>query len=138
MVTAHETWYLVKENCSLKGLDLDRFKDKFEFPDTLRLSKKNFECGAPRREIEGVILGSALHNPELERSEVTTHLDNFRDFCKSRSLKSRCRRDIRNCIGFAIKSKVTQTGLPQSLQHYVIMKDLIPEKYFNLVLNDCD
>ncbi|XP_055954648.1 serine/threonine-protein phosphatase 6 regulatory ankyrin repeat subunit A-like [Patella vulgata] len=139
-------WYLITENCSLKGLDLSKVKDKFQFPDMLMLSKILFESGAPKSEVETMILLSVLntdlsrstHNPMLGESEDKQQLDDFRDSCKSRSLKSRCRREIRNCIGPGISSKITQVGLPKRLQDYVVMKDLIPEKYYTLVLNDED
>ncbi|XP_055954321.1 serine/threonine-protein phosphatase 6 regulatory ankyrin repeat subunit C-like [Patella vulgata] len=137
-------WYLFTENCSLRGLDLLQVKDKFQFPDMLMLSKILFESGAPKSEVETMILLSVLntdlsrstHNPMLGESEDKQQLDDFRDSCKSRSLKSRCRREIRNCIGPGISSKITQVGLPKRLQDYVVMKDLIPEKYYTLVLND--
>ncbi|XP_050391360.2 putative ankyrin repeat protein RF_0381 [Patella vulgata] len=130
-------WYLVTENCSLKGLGLHRFKDKFKFPDTLMLSKILFESGAPLREIWAIIKTSFLNNRHsLGLFKKQTHA--IRDFWKSRSLQSRCRRTIRNCIGSGISSKITQLGLPQLLQDYVIMKDMIPEKYFTLEINDED
>ncbi|XP_055954650.1 serine/threonine-protein phosphatase 6 regulatory ankyrin repeat subunit B-like [Patella vulgata] len=139
-------WYLVTENCSLKGLDLSKVKDIVQFPDMLMLSKILFESGALKSEVETMILLSVLnsglslstHNPALGESEHKQQLDDFRDSCKSRSLKSRCRREIRNCIGPGISSKITQVGLPKLLQDYIVMKDLIPEKYFTLVLNDED
>ncbi|KAK6169528.1 hypothetical protein SNE40_020567 [Patella caerulea] len=138
-------WYLVTENCSLKGLDLPKVKE-FQFPDILMLSKILFESGAPKSEIEVIILLSDLHtgfslstsDSLLEESDDKQQLDDFRGFCKSRSLKSRCRREIRNCIGPGISSKITQVGLPKYLQDYVVMKDLIPEKYFTLVIDDQD
>ncbi|XP_055954651.1 putative ankyrin repeat protein RF_0381 [Patella vulgata] len=139
-------WYLVTENCSLKGLDLSKAKDKFQFPDVSMLSKILFESGAPKSGIENIIVLLVLntdswlstHNPMLGESEDKQQLDEFRDFCKSRSLMSRCRREIGNCIGSGISSKITQVGLPQPLQDYVLMKDFIPKKYFTLVLNDQD
>ncbi|KAK6169525.1 hypothetical protein SNE40_020565 [Patella caerulea] len=138
-------WYLVTENCSLKGLDLPKVKE-FQFPDILMLSKILFESGAPKCEIEVIILSSVLNTGLslstsvhlLEESDDKQQLEDFRDFYKSRSLKSRCRREIRNCIGPGISSKITQVGLPKYLQDYVVMKDLIPEKYFHLVIDDKD
>ncbi|XP_055954510.1 putative ankyrin repeat protein RF_0381 [Patella vulgata] len=136
-------WYLVTENCSLEGLDLSKVKDKFQFPDVLMLSKILFESGAPKSEIETIILLSVL-NTGFSRSTYNLgeskdkQLDEFRGFCKSRSLKSRCRREIRNCIGSGISSKISQVGLPKYLQDYVVLKDLIPEKYFTLAINDKD
>ncbi|KAK6169876.1 hypothetical protein SNE40_020850 [Patella caerulea] len=124
-------WYLVTENCSLEGLDLDRVKDKLRFPDTLMLSKILFESGASNRQIEALIRRSYLDNKQSQ-------MQAFHDFWKSRNLQSRCRREIRKCIGSGIRSKITQLGLPPLLQDYVIMKDLIPEKYFTLVMEDTD
>ncbi|KAK6169536.1 hypothetical protein SNE40_020574 [Patella caerulea] len=124
-------WYLVTENCSLKGLDHPKVKCTYQFTDTLMQFRILFESGAPKCEIESIMLrGSNITHKKL--------LDEFRDFCISRSLKSRCRREIRNCIGPGISSKITQVGLPQSLQDYVVMKDLIPEKYFTLVIKERD
>ncbi|XP_055954322.1 serine/threonine-protein phosphatase 6 regulatory ankyrin repeat subunit A-like [Patella vulgata] len=129
-------WYLVTENCSLRSLDLRMVKDKLRFPDTLMLFKILFESGAPKN----VILSRSTYDVVLSGSKGTRKKQRveFRAFCKSRSLKSRCRRKIRNCIGPGISSKITQVGLPQPLQDYVVMKDMIPEKYFTLVLNDKD
>ncbi|XP_050391361.2 putative ankyrin repeat protein RF_0381 [Patella vulgata] len=144
-------WYLVTENCSLKGLDLSKVKDKFQFSDMLMHSEILFESGAPKSELETIILLSikndillSVFNDGLSLSAYKSmleeskdkQLDEFRCFCKSRSLKSRCRREIRNCIGSGISSKISQVGLPKCLQDYVVMKDLIPEKYFTLVIND--
>ncbi|XP_050391163.2 serine/threonine-protein phosphatase 6 regulatory ankyrin repeat subunit B [Patella vulgata] len=133
-------WYLVTENCSLQSLDLRRVKDKFQFPDTLMLSKILFESGAEKNDIISSLDTGVSSSRCVSFREVFEgkHLDKFRDFCKSRSLKSRCRRVIRECIGPGISSKITQVGLPKYLQDYVVMKDLIPEKYFTLVLNDKD
>ncbi|XP_055954649.1 serine/threonine-protein phosphatase 6 regulatory ankyrin repeat subunit C-like [Patella vulgata] len=152
-------WYLVTENCSLRDLDLSKVKDKFQFPDMLILSKILFESGAPKSEIEKMISMSVLntrlslstYNPVLpvinsglslftygpmhSETENKHPLDEFREFCKSRSLMSRCRREIRKCIGPGISSKI---DLPQCIEDYVVMKDLIPKKYFTLVINDKD
>ncbi|KAK6169874.1 hypothetical protein SNE40_020848 [Patella caerulea] len=130
-------WYLVTENCSLGGFDLGGFRDKFKFPDTLMLSKILFESGAPKREIRALIRTSSLNNRQ-PLAIYKNQMHDFHDFCESRSLKSRCRREIRKCIGSGIRSKITQLGLPPLLQDYIIMKDLIPEKYFTLVMNDKD
>ncbi|XP_055954332.1 ankyrin homolog [Patella vulgata] len=124
-------WYLVTENCSLKSLNLRLVKYKFRFPDTLMLFKILFESGAPKN----VIFSRSTYDVVLSGSKSTRNkeLVDFRDFCKSRSLKSRCRREIRNSIGPGISNKISQVGLPKFLQDYVVMKDLIPEKYFTLV-----
>ncbi|XP_050391355.2 uncharacterized protein LOC126810372 [Patella vulgata] len=127
-------WHLVTENCSITGMNLPRVINKLQFTDTLKLSKILFESGAPKREIETVLMRSFSNS----QSPYNPVLDDFRNFWKSRSLQSRCRREIRNYIGSGIRSKITQIGLPQCLQDYVIMKDLIPEKYFTLVINDDD
>ncbi|KAK6169526.1 hypothetical protein SNE40_020566 [Patella caerulea] len=126
-------WYLVTENCSLKDLNLPKVKYKFQFPDMLMLSKILFGSGAPKREINVIILIHFFSTglSEDERYELL-------NFFKSRTLQSRCRREIRNCIGPGISSKITQVGLPQCLQDYVVMKDLIPEEYFTLLINDED
>ncbi|KAK6169519.1 hypothetical protein SNE40_020559 [Patella caerulea] len=137
-------WYLVTENCSLEGLDLPYVKNKFQFSNMLLLSKILFESGAPKSEIKNINLSSVLntglsfttYNLMLEESDDKQQLDEFYNFCNSRSLKSRCRREIRNGIGPGISSKITQVGLPKYLQDYVVMKDLIPEKYFTLVINN--
>ncbi|KAK6169517.1 hypothetical protein SNE40_020557 [Patella caerulea] len=133
-------WYLVTENCSLKSLDLRKVKEKINFHNTSMLSNILFESGAQNDDIissfdTGVSFARCVSFQAIFEAK---YLDEFRNFCKSRSLKSRCRREIRNCIGPGISSKITQVGLPQCLQDYVVMKDLIPEKYFTLVLNDRD
>ncbi|XP_055954367.1 serine/threonine-protein phosphatase 6 regulatory ankyrin repeat subunit A [Patella vulgata] len=132
-------WYLVTENCSLTDPAVFVFQMKCQFSDTLMLSKILFESGASKPLLEYLFRGSSSDDLVPGRSDVIKQqLNDFRDFCKSRSLESRCRREIRKCIGSSIRRKITQVGLLKHLEDYVIMKDLIPEEYFTLVINDED
>ncbi|XP_050390986.1 putative ankyrin repeat protein RF_0381 [Patella vulgata] len=56
--------------------------------------------------------------------------DDFPSFRLKMTLQSECRRIIRQALGLGIKKTVTTLGLPTTLQSFILMKDVLPTKYF--------
>ncbi|KAK6183480.1 hypothetical protein SNE40_010956 [Patella caerulea] len=135
-------WYLVTENCSLRGLDLKVDKHKFNFVDLLKLGQILFESGTPQCHVE-MIFSETFENLTPDEREIIEKQwkwksEEFQTFCRTRTLKTRCRREIRKSIGPGIRSKIGHIGLPKPLEDFILMKDIIPEAYFKLTLKDED
>ncbi|KAK6187123.1 hypothetical protein SNE40_005216 [Patella caerulea] len=126
--------FLISENCSLynrfsfdsRGFVQNRTADFFN-------SRGALLCTMYQSGIALQIIKSASDDM-IEQVHPLPHTaqveDDFHSFRLKMSLKSHCRRTIRQALGLGIKKAVTTLGLPTTLQSFVLMKDVLPTKYF--------
>ncbi|XP_050409060.1 putative ankyrin repeat protein RF_0381 [Patella vulgata] len=75
---------------------------------------------------------------DKQTSESLSKESEFHSFCNNLSLKSMCRRVIRQHLGSNIQEKVKQLKLPIIIQNFILLKSNLADKYFSLETGDCD
>ncbi|KAK6189677.1 hypothetical protein SNE40_001680 [Patella caerulea] len=115
--------FLMSENCRLSGLEIrcpvERYSDLDEFDSDKRqrMRKILYESGAGITDILIILNFEREHLYE----DTKEYENEFLKYCYGVSLRSKCRRIIRQSLGLGIKQKVLKLGLPLVLQHYILL-----------------
>ncbi|KAK6194499.1 hypothetical protein SNE40_000124 [Patella caerulea] len=124
-------WFMIIENCSLKVLPVRSSNSCWQYhTEPLDLAKILYQSGC-----NAAIVGFTLILDPNGGKELSNQFSLFR---RDMSLKSICRRQIRLCLGAGLRYKLSLTNLSCPLKEFVLMKDVIDEKYFKLKLNESD
>ncbi|KAK6189883.1 hypothetical protein SNE40_001857 [Patella caerulea] len=137
--------YLVAANYNFKrGHDWNNL-DQIEDSTSTRISdlrKLLYESGAARVDIVSKLNFLLDEDNDMANdtqiSEILPKESEFHSFCNNLSLKSLCRRVIRQHLGSNIQEKVTQLNLPIIIQNFIQLKFNLADKYFSLETGDCD
>ncbi|XP_050389246.1 putative ankyrin repeat protein RF_0381 [Patella vulgata] len=144
--------YLVAENCCLQILVPSSLESSYNQIDLTelnlqerdRLRKLLYLSGAEGEEIM-TSLNFDEEDKRYERTDIFHSPDRaeFVSFCSNISLKSLCRRFIRQNLGLGIKEKVKDLELPRELNDFLLLKDVLHPKDYNIdniddVCNDFD
>ncbi|XP_050408666.1 serine/threonine-protein phosphatase 6 regulatory ankyrin repeat subunit B [Patella vulgata] len=127
--------YLVAANYHLKNThDRHYFYEAKESTRIIDLWKLLYESGAARVDIV-----SKLNFIPVEDEDQPLSIESeFHSFCNNLSLRSMCRRIIRQRLGSNIKERVTLLKLPMMVQNFLLLKCSVADKYFSLETDDDD
>ncbi|XP_055958377.1 serine/threonine-protein phosphatase 6 regulatory ankyrin repeat subunit A-like [Patella vulgata] len=133
--------YLVAENCCLQILVPSSLESSYNQIDLTelnlqerdRLRKLLYLSGAEGEEIM-TSLNFDEEDKRYERTDIIHSRDRaeFVSFCSNISLKSLCRRFIRQNLGLGIKEKVKDLELPRELNDFLLLKDVLHPKDYNI------
>ncbi|KAK6194501.1 hypothetical protein SNE40_000125 [Patella caerulea] len=141
LLNTHEVnimMYLLLENCKLCPLYMEWYF--IQFSDPLLLGKILYENGTAGESVASLYrkLGYTSHGLSSGRRQVTGIAYNFQEYRKDRKLIFICRRVVRACMGVGIMTNIKKLPLPLKLQEFIKLKDVVPEQYLQLTLNDAD
>ncbi|XP_050414331.1 putative ankyrin repeat protein RF_0381 [Patella vulgata] len=127
--------YLVAENCCVQTLITSSFESSYNQIDLTELS------GSDRDNLRKLLYLSGAQGEEImttlnfDEEDHTSHSqgrEKFISFCSNISLKSLCRRFIRQNLGLGIKEKVKDLELPRELKDCLLLKDILRPKDYNI------
>ncbi|XP_050389604.2 uncharacterized protein LOC126808717 [Patella vulgata] len=137
--------YLVAQNCclqtlvtssvesSLKLISLDELNHQVRDD----ISQLLYLSGAHRKEIVTTLNFDVEDTQEdQDESLYSHHKKTFNLFCNNVSLKSICGRVIRQTIGLIIHQAHKNLELPLELNEFLLLKDVLHSKYYDLYLFD--
>ncbi|XP_050389576.2 putative ankyrin repeat protein RF_0381 [Patella vulgata] len=137
--------YLVAQNCCLQTLVTSSVESSLKL---ISLDELNHQV---RDDISQLLYLSGAHREEIvttlnfdvedtqedqDESLYSHHKKTFNLFCNNVSLKSICRRVIRQTIGLIIHQAHKNLELPLELNEFLLLKDVLHSKYYDLYLFD--
>ncbi|XP_055956884.1 uncharacterized protein LOC126822621 [Patella vulgata] len=133
--------YLVAENCCLQHLQSvstetnfyndDVHLDDFDSKERNKLRQLLYRSGAPEEEIVSTV--NFKMEDEQDGQGGMAHSINREKFklaCFNLSLQEKCVRLIRQKLGLEIRKKVQQLDLTGPVVKKILLRDLLPKKYF--------
>ncbi|XP_050395263.1 putative ankyrin repeat protein RF_0381 isoform X3 [Patella vulgata] len=127
--------YLVAENCCVQTLVTTSGESSYIQIGLTEL------CIPERDKLRKLLCLSGAHGGEImktlnfDKEDHTTHSqgrEDFIRFCSNRSLKSLCRRIIRQNLGLGIQAKVKDLDLPRELNDFLLLNDVLHPQDYNL------
>ncbi|XP_050405269.1 ankyrin repeat domain-containing protein 50 [Patella vulgata] len=133
--------YLVAENCCLQILVPSSLESSYNQIDLTELNHQErdglrkllYLCGAEGEEIM-TTLNFDKEDQRYERTDIIHSRDRaeFVSFCSNISLKSLCRRSIRQNLELGIEDKVKDLELPRELRVFLLLNDILHPKDYNI------
>ncbi|XP_050391160.2 alpha-latrotoxin-Lh1a [Patella vulgata] len=117
------------ENEIIATLHFEKEETNVERDDMERLL---FLRGAPDEEIAQHLNFQEEDKDDPNGTFHSRHREIFTNYCCNISLKSQCRRIIRQKLGLGIKEKVMDLELPRELNDFLLLKDVLHPKDYNI------
>ncbi|XP_050395275.1 putative ankyrin repeat protein RF_0381 [Patella vulgata] len=133
--------YLVAENCCVQTLVTSSVKSSYNqigltdlsSSDRDKLRKLLYYSGAQGEEIMTTLNFDEEDKPYEDNDTIGSRgRGQFASFCNNISLKSICRRNIRQLLGLGINENVKDLDLPYELNGFLLLKDVLRSQEYNL------
>ncbi|XP_050404240.1 serine/threonine-protein phosphatase 6 regulatory ankyrin repeat subunit C [Patella vulgata] len=132
--------YLVAENCCLQTLVTSSVESSYNQIDCTEISSEErdklrkvlYRSGAQGEEIMTTLNFDEEDQQYEDRTIFSLGRKKFVSFCSNISLKSLCRRIIRQNLGWGIKEKIKNLELPRELKDFLLLKDVLHPKDYNI------
>ncbi|XP_050414438.1 serine/threonine-protein phosphatase 6 regulatory ankyrin repeat subunit A [Patella vulgata] len=127
--------YLVAENCCVQTLITSSGESRYNQIDLTELSSSDRDKLRKLLYLSGAQEWGIITTLNFDGEDHTTHSqgrEEFISFCSNISLKSLCRRFIRQNLGLGIKEKVRDLELPRELKDFLLLKDVLHPKDYNI------